>query len=392
MKDRMSEGSTSWRIIEGDCIEAMAAMDKHSVDAVVCDPPYGLGFMGKDWDSPGGTGDFPMRRTTEANTVNTGASRQGGRQRASEDWHKRQLRDARSYQAWCEAWGAEALRLLRPGGYLLAMGGTRTYHRLASGLEDAGFEVRDMVEWLYGSGFPKHDSCLKPAHEPCMVGRKASRYSKPLNVDGCRIEASGRPAREVAPLRDDVEYHPTSLAGRVDGTLGSSKAVGTTDTGRWPANVVLDPEAAAMLDEQTGTLASNSGEPFTRNTDKHRNTYGAFAGRRAEAGYYGDSGGASRFFYVAKADTAERNIGLHGERNLHPTVKPVALMRWLIRLVTPKGGTVLDPFTGSGTTAMAALREGFSFVGVEREAEYVAVARARIIGDAPLLNSVAEAA
>lgn len=373
---------TSWRIIEGDCIEAMAAMDEHSVDAVVCDPPYGLGFMGKDWDSPGGTGDFPMRRTAEANTVNTGASRQGGRQRASEDWHKRQLRDARSYQAWCEAWGAEALRLLRPGGYLLAMGGTRTYHRLASGLEDAGFEVRDMVEWLYGSGFPKHESCLKPAHEPCMVGRKASRYSEPLNVDACRI-GSESTTRERTPddfgLVNDDGWNPTP------GVNGS-------EAGRWPANVVLDPEAAAMLDEQTGESTSTGGQS-SLGAFRNGDVYGKGRDERwkADPGY-GDTGGASRFFYVAKADTAERNVGLHGERNLHPTVKPVALMRWLIRLVTPKGGTVLDPFTGSGTTAIAALREGFSFVGVEREAEYVAIARARIIGDAPLLNSVVEAA
>lgn len=394
-----SSDCQSWRLEHGDCVDVMAAMPEASVDAIVCDPPYGLGFMGKDWDSPGGLGDFPMRRTTAANTVNTGASRQGGRQRAGEDWHKRQLRDARTYQTWCEAWASEALRVLRPGGYMLAMGGSRTYHRLASGIEDAGFEVRDMVEWLYGSGFPKHPSCLKPAHEPVALARKSARYSEPLQIDAARIHTEGSEAKPytVKRLKPGATLEKTGGNWRSeDGEEQSWEAgrefEGETKDGRWPANVVLDPEAAAMLDEQTGTLQSGSG-PLNRNADKFRTTYGEFKGGDEPAdALYGDSGGASRFFYVAKPDGAERNVGLHGQRNPHPTVKPVELMRWLCRLITPKGGTVLDPFAGSGTTGIAALRESFSFIGIDQDSDYVDVARARILGDAPLLNSASEAA
>lgn len=377
--------SSTWRLIEGDCIEQMAALEEGSVDAVVCDPPYGLGFMGKDWDSPGGEGDYPMRRTAATNTVNTGATRQGGRQRSTADFQKRQARDARAFGEWCEAWGREALRVLRPGGYLLAFGGTRTYHRLAAGLEDAGFEIRDCIAWLYGSGFPKHASCLKPAHEPVVLARKSAPAATPLNIDACRIGDEVRVERpsSMAPMHGNRFGDPTVTEHRE--TLDER-----TYVGRWPANVALDEAAAARLDEQTGTLKGSG--PLNRNADKFRTTYGEFKGGDEPAdALYGDEGGASRFLYVAKPDQAERNVGLDG-RNPHPTVKPVALMRWLIRLVTPPGGTVLDPFTGSGTTGIAALREGYSFIGIEQDAEYVQVARARIIGDAPLLNTYAEAA
>lgn len=373
-----------WRVIEGDCIEQMAALDEGSVDAVVTDPPYGLGFMGKAWDSEFEPGDSPMRRSPALDAVNAGASRQGGRQRASADYQKRQARDARAFQEWCEAWALEALRVLRPGGYLLAFGGTRTYHRLAAGIEDAGFEVRDCIAWLYGSGFPKHASCLKPAHEPVVLARKSAPSATLLNIDACRIEGGERPVM--------VRTGTTVAANSMSGTSTSATSTGeTTDTGRWPANVALDDEAAAMLDEQTGTLTSGSG-PLNRNADKFRTAYGEFKGGDEPADVlYGDSGGASRFLYVAKPDQAERNVGLDG-RNPHPTVKPVTFMRWLCRLITPPGGTVLDPFTGSGTTGIAALREGYSFVGIEQDPEYAQVARARIIGDAPLLNTFGEAA
>lgn len=387
-------------VIEQDCIDAMAALEESSIDTIVTDPPYGLGFMGKEWDSPGGLGDMPMRRNHGTNTVNTGASRQGGRQRASADFLKRQARDARSYQSWCEEWGREAERILRPGGYILAFGGTRTYHRLTCGLEDAGFEIRDMIEWLYGSGFPKHGSCLKPAHEPIVLGRKAASKSTLLNIDGCRIGTGGGGEREGEPTAEaryadngSTDFAPTP------GPRGGAAE------GRWPANVVLDPEAAAILDEQTGTLTS--GKLTAANQERGGfagtvNCYGT-ADRGGEGEYAANSGGASRFFYTAKAGREEREAGLTGagridggvwgddeddltegkkritaRRNVHPTVKPIALMRWLCRLVTPAGGLVLDPFTGSGTTGCAAVLEGFDFIGIEREAEYAAIARARI--------------
>jgi DNA modification methylase len=381
----------SWQLIESDCLDAMRAMDADSVDAVVTDPPYGLGFMGKDWDSPGGLGDMPMRRNHATNTVNTGASRQGGRQRATEDFQRRQARDARSYQAWCEEWARELLRVLRPMGCAVVFGGTRTYHRLTCGLEDAGFEIRDQLDWLYGSGFPKHPSALKPAHEPILLARKAGARSEPLNIDACRLATADSlgGGAEQGTRRDqkgnegwerpwmDDDNARAAHAARVRENVRNAEQIG-----RWPANVLVDDDAAAIIDEQSGESVSRVGKPRS-------GPNGDGWGMTATGAESDDAGGASRFFYCAKPDTAERNVGLDG-RNPHPTVKPVELMRWLIRLVTPEGGTVLDPFMGSGTTGIAALREQRSFVGVDQEAEYVTVARARIVGDAPLLNGVLE--
>jgi DNA modification methylase len=309
-------------IHHGDCREVMAAMEPASVDAIVTDPPYGLAFMGKGWDHavPG-----------------------------------------------VEFW-SQALRVAKPGAHLVAFGGTRTFHRLACAIEDAGWEVRDTLSWLYGSGFPKSHNgpwggtALKPAWEPIIMARKplngtvaanvAAHGTGALNVDGCRIE-SGRDYHDLM-VTQGINTAQTSYAFAVDRRTFAPAA------GRWPANVVLDEDAAAQV-----------GEP-------------------------------SRFFYTAKASRREREAGLEGmpervaqkwnsggiaERrmetakplpNVHPTVKPIALMRWLCRLVTPPGGVVLDPFTGSGTTGCAAALEGFGFVGIEREAEYVAIAELRI--------------
>jgi len=362
--------------------------------------------------------------------------------------------------------------LLPPGGHLLAFGGTRTWHRIASAIEDAGFEIRDTLMWMYGTGFPKsHDvskgidkalgatgtfggpksaahagwidrgrirgedghegwqrpylndpeavdrsareylpgseaaqrykgwgTALKPAWEPVIVARKPlagtvaqnvlAHGTGAINIDGCRIAAQGRPAREVAPLRDDVTYQPNSLAGRVDGSLQSSKAVGTTDVGRWPANVVHDGsdevEAAfAAFGEAPGQIAKAS----SSDTRKNQNVYGEMARGSGHAEPRQDRGTASRFYYTAKASKADR-----GEGNLHPTVKPTALMQWLVRMVTPPGGTVLDPFMGSGSTGKAAALEGFDFIGIEQSADYIRIARSRIPGAAEDLPALLAAA
>jgi DNA modification methylase len=405
----------------------MAEMGAESVDSIVCDPPYGLAFMGKEWDHgvPGA------------------------------------------------AFWREALRVAKPGAHLLAFGGSRTYHRLACAVEDAGWDIRDQILWLYGSGFPKsldvgkaidkangkHDrdlspfavyvksrriakglslaaldrlmgtntaaswwegrsrgiqppgvatyhrlkavlalddrfdeliewleaerevvgsadkpkghsfagerftklqgshavdittpatdaakrwhgfgTALKPAHEPIVLARKpltgtvaanvCEHGTGALNIDGCRVGAGGGTKRTTNPKHE-------GRVGMADFTRGN---FGVTDIGRgrWPANIIFDEEAAAMLDEQTG--------------------------------------GASRFFYCAKAGKKER-----GEGNVHPTVKPVALMRYLLRLVTPPGGLVLDPFAGSGTTVLAAVDEGFDCIGIEKEPEYAKIAAARLL-------------
>lgn len=307
------------------------------------------------------------------------------------------------FQAWCTAWAAECLRVLRPGGHLLAFGGTRTYHRLACGIEDAGFEVRDSLHWLYGSGFPKsknldgeHEgwgTALKPSHEPVILARKplpgtvaanvAQFGTGALNITGCRVEATGRPLR-VSNRTDGNEVYGDGLHG--------SLAAGVTDAGRWPPNVLLAHSAGcddytcgedcpvAGLDRQSGTLTSGA-NPARRGSDKFRDAYGEFPGQRECTPARGaDSGGASRFFpvfrYEPKATDAERPRLEDG--TAHPTVKPVSLMRWLVRLVTPPGGLVLDPFAGSGTTGEACVIEGFPCLLIERDPKFAELARTRL--------------
>ncbi len=396
------------------------------VDAIVTDPPYELGFMAKKWD--------------------------------------------RSGIAFDDRFWATVLRALKPGGHLLAFGGTRTYHRMACAIEDAGFEIRDSLHWVYGSGFPKSrnvskdiderlgaerlvlgpnpnhravsgvdyegvyaggntgaaeltapgspeaaawegwGTALKPAHEPIILARKPleatiaeqvlATGTGALNIAACRIGTAGGTCRDGrATEPNDAGW--ANMRGH---------GVAELDAGRWPANFLLDEDAAAELDAQSGT--SRAGKPAA----KRGRRSGGFGDVGADRGdpvpngpQYGDLGGASRFFYVAKPSSRERDFGCEGlpvksggeatdredgsaglsspragagrrggRRNYHPTVKPIQLMRWLCRLVTPPGGVVLDPFTGSGTTGIAAVREGFGFVGVEASPEYLEIAKARI--------------
>jgi DNA modification methylase len=342
----------SAEIIHGDCLDVMRWRDAETVDAVVTDPPYGLSFMGKHWDhGVPGTGFW-----------------------------------------------TEALRVLTPGARLLAFGGTRTYHRMACAIEDAGFEIEDSLCWLYGSGFPKHKSKLKPAHEPIVMARKPAPRAPLLNIDACRLE--GAPPSVPQPAFN-------SPTGAIYGFKTGEGRNGEMShaSGRWPANVVLDEEAARALDEMSGMLQTGGG---IRNGPQTPAFFGRFAGDEDVRSFPGNTGGASRFYYVAKASRSEREAGCaslpkrtfyadaaipqRDERpntanaNHHPTVKPVALMRWLVRLVTPPDGLVLDPFTGSGTTGIAATLEGRRFLGIEREAEYVEIARARIAHAQPALG------
>jgi len=254
-------------------------------------------------------------------------------------------------------------RVLKPGATLLCFGGTRTFHRVTAAIEDAGFEIRDSIVWLYAQGLPKSHQLrvegflgwgtgLKPAWEPIMVAMKpldgtfaenACTWGVAgLHVDGCRIPAA------------------------------------TSERGRFPANVILDEEAAKMLDEQSGIL--KSGKPRGIRRAKNR-VYGRFRQGMPVTGY-GDSGGASRFFYCAKASPSER-----GDGNNHPTVKPLKLTEYLCRLTrTPGGGTVLDPFLGSGTTAIACLKTGRACVGIERDSHYCEIAKRRVASAASLPN------
>jgi site-specific DNA-methyltransferase (adenine-specific) len=337
-------------IIHGDCLEVMSEFPNNMVTSIVTDPPYGLSFMGKEWD-----------------------------------------RDIPGIPFW-----ETALRVTKPGGMLLAFGGTRTYHRLACAIEDAGWEIRDCLSWLYGSGFPKshnvekakggkewsgYGTALKPAWEPIILAMKPldgtfaanalAHGVAGINVDGCRLDAK--------PRKTGTKATGDRSTGTGDTLTGSSLSrqaeYDQQDKGRWPANVVLDEEAGALLDEQSGTLKSGKAPKtgFVRNADKERNTYGKFEGQRVEPSVlHGDSGGASRFFYCAKTNKKDRTMGGRVE-NGHPTVKPTDLMRWLVRLVKmPTETLILDPFCGSGSTGVACVLEGIEFIGCEQdEANYI---------------------
>jgi DNA modification methylase/transcriptional regulator with XRE-family HTH domain len=491
-----------WRVLSGSCLDRLPELADESVDAVVCDPPYELGFMGKKWDSSGIAFDV---------------------------------------RVW-----AECLRVLKPGGHLLAFGGSRTWHRIAVAIEDAGFDIRDSVAWLYGSGFPKSldvskaidksngkhevdfapfgvyvrelreakgwsrkqlddlmftntavswwegrasgvqlpsretyyrlkkmidmddrfDSLIEWAEaEREIIGQKTSGIAN--REEGARHTIGASKAVEVditAPATPDAQkwqgwgtalkpaFEPVIVARKpligtvaenvlaygvgglnIDGTRIGSEArsyeprltantnlnddawekIGTqsdavTVSGRWPSNVMLDEFTAALVDEQSGVSKSASGvQKYTRaETSGWSDSKGMHtAGREWEGVNYGDSGGASRFFYVAKASTRDRNEGLDGleerresdrvkddgvggdnprnrsnnaKTNFHPTVKPTDLMRQLVRLVTPPGGLVLDPFTGSGSTGKAAILEGFEFVGCELTDDYLPIIEGRL--------------
>lgn len=427
-----TDRATLWH---GDCAHIASVIAPESIDAIVTDPPAGISFMGKAWDDD-----------------------KGGR----DQW-----------VAWLRDVMRTALSLLKPGGHALVWALPRTSHWTATAIEDAGFEIRDVVVHLFGTGFPKSldvskaiDAAAGAARE--VVGTKAGlpgwslASSKGAAVYGGGIGGTGDPAKEcaiAAPATSDAArfagygtaLKPASehwilarkpLAGTVaenaiaygtgglridDCRIGESKRVpvsvstggslgwgtGSPDgdgknpnVGRFPANVTLDETAAALLDEQSGECTSGTkvGGIYGRGNGVHD------GGHRADGiACYADAGGASRFFYVAKATRAEKDAGLDhlplrtggdatdreegsaglnspragsgrmgGVRNHHPTVKSIALMRWLCRLITPPGGIVLDLFAGSGTTGLAALAEGLRFVGVEREAEFVDVAAGRL--------------
>ena len=359
----------------GDCVKVMAGMEAASVDAIVTDPPYGLEFMGKEWDrldwrdgggfSKPGIGERATpwasygRETANPTCATCGGRARGARKCSCEepDWRvkgepmqSRSAERANGMQRFHAAWATEAFRVAKPGAYLLAFGGTRTYHRMTCAIEDAGWIIRDCLMWGYASGFPKGKANLKPAWEPIVMARKPGPL-RPLAIDECRI---GPPPPSVPQPAFNSPTGRTYGMKTGEGRNGEMSEA----SGRWPANVILtDP----ILDGDTP---------------------GVVGGGRASDG--GDSGTYSRFFLIAKASRSEREKGLsaeNGERaNHHPTVKPLDLMRHLVRLVTPAGGVVLDPFLGSGTTALAAEMEGFVWVGIEREPEYVAIAEARLNG------------
>ena len=428
-------------VFHGSNLDVLPTLPDNSVDSIVTDPPYELGFMGKKWDSTG---------------------------------------IAYSVELW-----QECLRVLKPGGHLLSFGGTRTWHRVAVAIEDAGFDVRDSIAWMYGSGFPKSldvskaidkaagaeraeklgsptqkrtekgqlltnqrcsvcgkatfssnpcvcprpdkiaitpeaqmwqgwGTALKPAFEPIVVARKPLIGTVAenvlewgvggLNIDGSRIGTN--PGYKYNADRNGTTFHG-GQGERIKQTAEKkgSDVIESTQ-GRWPANVILDEYSAGILDEQSGVSKSvvrpATGKPHLGKATSVAQSGGTILDLTDRG--HNDSGGASRFFYVAKASKRDRNEGLdklpdtmltgrdpgqdamqnpHKTRsketkNFHPTVKPTDLMRYLIKLVTPVGGVVLDPFTGSGSTGKAALLDGYRFIGIEMTADYLPIIEGRL--------------
>jgi site-specific DNA-methyltransferase (adenine-specific) len=391
----MSEATA--RVIHGEALATLKTLPDASVDAVCSDPPAGIGFMGKTWDQPNGYGftdggnRVGIMPTDRASSRNPSCKKCCGRQRAGPatkacecdkpDWNTtdRRLQDRGDFITFLSAIMAEALRVARPGAVALVWALPRTSHWTATALEDAGWLIEDRISHLFGQGFPKHHSKLKPACEDWWLCRKPG--PKWLGVEECRIPTSddmSRPACNGRHMEDRPWVHRRIAAG-----LPSRPATPDNGLGRWPANACLtccgnDPHdedcAVRLLDEQSGTLKPPGS--YTRRMPASNKVYGHGCGNKEadrSMPCHGGQGGASRFFYVAKASRKDRSEG-----NSHPTVKSTALMRWLVRLACPAGGTVLDPFAGSGTTGVACLQEGRSFIGIEQDANYVKIARKRI--------------
>lgn len=417
------------KIMIGDCAAIVRALPDSSVDSIVTDPPYHLTNSGGGPHGKGGDNPYSRSRAGATSTGFMGMTWDGGD-------------IAHDPALW-----AECLRVAKPGAWLVAFGGTRTFHRLAVAIEDAGWELRDsparghvhqpedcpwLHGWMFGSGFPKSHNgewggtALKPAWEPIVLARKPligtveenwrEHGTGALNIDACRIQTDEALRAGAGGTWEAMHrYEGRSRDGEVSAGRRYDKEGGTDfamtpgprdgdPAGRWPANLIHDGSdtVVAIFPSEAGAAA-----PVTvRNGDKFRGTYGAFAGNIDEAGstFQGDSGSAARFFYCAKASREDRNEGCEymerkpllwssgmqnpgsfqaegtdrSSQNHHPTVKPTDLMRWLVRLVTPAGGLVLDPFMGSGSTGKACMLEGLRFMGIELDRDYAAIAEARI--------------
>jgi DNA modification methylase len=438
---RTTGSDSPFEILFGDCVESMQAMPEASVDAVVTDPPYGINFMGKAWDSTAireaverevkyadrANDSVRKKRLASRRSAETGQTVSGYSNRSSEagayDFSSRGML---AFQEWTRLWAVEAFRVLKPGGHVLSFSSPRTYHRMVVGIEDAGFEIRDALCWLYGSGFPKNmnvaiaidkhlgvdsdvvaegegaerpgfagdrydgqpdrvysgigslpatfdvkspssderkqwdgwGTALKPGYEPVVVARKPlgmtvaecvlTYGTGALNIDGNLVGTE--------PDTRAAQRPPGRPAG-ASTSFGHSATATVPAAGRWPSNLVLSHHADCQGHGTKHAALLCHPECPVRLLEEQE-------------------GGVARFFYVAKATRRERIGG--AMRNLHPTVKPMDLMRHLVRLVTPPGGLILDPFLGSGTTGCAAMAEGFRFVGCEREQEYHDIAVGRI--------------
>ena len=360
-----------------DCLEAMQKLidDGVQVDSIVTDPPYHLQSI---VDRFGKEGSASAKHGTD------GAFARASKGFMGKEW------DGGDIAFRKETWEL-ALKLLKPGGHLLAFSASRNYHRMAVAIEDAGFEIRDQIMWLYGSGFPKSHNlgdgwgtALKPAHEPIVMARKFIEGTNKnnremygtggINIDGCRVELS----EGDDPRLGGKGTWKTDKAGKeIYDFRFTGEDIASSELGRFPANIMHDgsEEVVSGFPNAKGVV-SNGNAPVGETSEGVIKPL-----RRGKLTSYADDGSAARFFYCPKVSKSER-----GEDNTHPTVKPQELMKYLCRLVTPKGGTVLDPFMGSGSTGMAAKDEGFDFIGIEKEKEYFEIAEKRIKTASPLLE------
>lgn len=383
--------SEPFKIINDNCLNAMGSIGNSTIDAIVTDPPYGLAFMGAEWDSFNGRNG---RQTTKErqDEGRRYAKENNGAPRYGNSHGKKVTRDEMaSFQESMTPIFGEAFRVAKSGAHMLCFGGTRTFHRLACAIEDAGWEIRDTIMWVYGSGFPKSmdvgrklpeyqgwGTCLKPAWEPIIVARKPldgtvvhnvmTHGVGALNIDGCRV------GTEVRTYGGMSTKQPTN-AGCFRDDNWQPKEISKTVQGRFPANLVHDGSQEVLeLFPNTGRSSGGGMHAKGVGANSQTNAYGSYTGGTPtnSVGFY-DEGSAARFFYCAKASKLDR-----GEGNDHPTVKPNALMRWLVRLVCPQGGIVLDPFMGSGSTGVACIQEGMRFVGIDMDEHYCDIARKRI--------------
>jgi site-specific DNA-methyltransferase (adenine-specific) len=445
----------------GDCLEVLKTIPDNSIDAVITDPPYGIGFMNKEWDNP-----EKLRQQQERDLERSKIRNENGTAPVTASFSPfpgqgyKGRKEGLWFQQWCQLWAEECLRILKPGGHILSFSAPRTYHRMASAFEDAGFEIRDQLMWVFGSGFPKSHNigkaidkiegnereivgrkiqrvdgttrnlqpnggfmkenvktkpsdgyidiekpgsensekwegwgtALKPAHEPIVMARKplseksiAENVLKHgtggINIDGSRIEMK---QGDKMDIRRYNEYHDTfSSYEEGESPKGKEYIVNEPhEGGRFPANIIFDEEAGQLLDEQSGERGNgwkkNYGKEDYNGLQYSSSTQQCiFGGGYNGKNTYSDKGGASRFFYCPKAAKKDRGEGIELINN-HPTVKPTDLMRYLINLITPPNGTILDPFMGSGSTGKAAVRCGLNFIGIEKEQEYMDIASARI--------------
>lgn len=434
-------------ILTGDCRAVLKTLPADSVHSCVTDPPYHLTSIVKR---------FGAVDAAPAKSKETGVYARSSAGFMGQTW------DGGDIAFRPETW-AEVLRVLKPGAHLLAFGGTRTYHRLACAIEDAGFEVRDQIQWIFGSGFPKsHDvskgidkaagaerqrydrpafggtfsdddgttygtaisndsitdaarlwegwgTALKPAHEPIVLARKPligtvvanvlAHGTGALNIDGCRVDGPVEPDRLMAIGTGKGRGTANGIA--LGKAIGGVKAP-PHNLGRWPANVIHDGSDEVLAGFPESIARPVAQEKIGKSGDgKSRGLFGL--GSKVQSGYFDQETSAARFFYCAKASKADRDEGIASvagiagigalrdggraslpRKNNHPTVKPTDLMRYLCKMVTPPGGTVLDPFMGSGSTGKAARLEQFSFLGIECDPDYVAIAKSRIDVGAPL--------